>query len=269
MKQSPVYRNYLISVSDILEAKLKAHERPSLNSNDKGDLCESFIKEFLIDTLGDLFKIYRGGNIVNSKNEISNQLDIILCRKRSLKLFGDKGIYPLESVMGEIEITANLTKEKLIKDCEKLLSIPKRNYRFNMSMHLPEAYREESHKLYRTILPFTCIFGYRGDIDQSWVKILTELFHKADQVAKSLLPTIVAVNKQGLIYKSISKSNDGLLFVEYLYMDLSHPDLHGETFGRIVNSLYNISQEEVNMQFDYTDYFNGDIQEYIEDNNAH
>ncbi|MCS3797862.1 hypothetical protein GGD38_003224 [Chitinophagaceae bacterium OAS944] len=53
-------------------------------SNVKGELCESFVKDFLADTLGSLFKIYREGNIIKSKKEISRQLDIIRLTEEKL-----------------------------------------------------------------------------------------------------------------------------------------------------------------------------------------
>lgn len=262
LNKEPIFRNYFISISDILASRIKAHERSTLNSNDKGELCESFIQDFLVDAMGNLFTIYRGGKIVNAKNQFSNQLDIILCRKRTLKLFGDKGLYPIESIMASIEITATLTEEKLMKDCSKLLSIPKKDYNFHMSAHLSEGFRKESLKVYQIMLPLTGIFGYRGDIKPDWVNVLNKLLNEADQVGKSLMPMFVAVNKSGFIFKKITPVEKKVT-VEYLYMDFSHPDLHGETFGRILNMLYNISQEEINMQFDYTHYFNADIEDFL------
>lgn len=256
MKNTPFYRNYFISISDILESKLKAHERDNFNPQDKGELCEVFMKDFLFDAMGDLFKIHRGGNIINSTGEISKQIDIILCRKRSLKLFADKGIYPIESVMGAISITSTLTLDKFINDAKGLLSIPKKNYRFNIHKHLPETFRLQTHLIYQMALPFTCIFAYRGEINENWIAILEANFKNATSVEWSLLPSIIAVNKKGLILRTYRKGPDEQTVIKYQYMDISHQDLHGETFGRIVNELFNLSHEEYNMFFDYTDYFN-------------
>lgn len=253
------YKSTFISIADILEAKLKAYERDGMNAADKGELCEDFIKDFLVDCLGDLYKIFRGGKIVNVKNECSNQIDVIICRKRTLKLFSDKGIYPVETVMGAISITATLTLPKLIDCCKGLMTIPKRNYRFNMHQYLPDSFKKETLRIYELATPFTCVFAYKGNISEEWINSLYDLAKNADTSFQSLLPSVIVVNKKGMIIKKYEKVAEEKFQASFHYVDLSSNDNFGDCYGRIVNELFNLSSEENNLHFDYTDYFNADL----------
>jgi hypothetical protein len=76
-------------------------------------LCEIFVKEFLTNALEDNYRTVRGGQIVNSNDDHSKQIDIILCSKRTSKIFSDKGIYPTETVKGVFSITSTLDLPKL------------------------------------------------------------------------------------------------------------------------------------------------------------
>src|SRR5882757_3359743 len=113
------FKNYFNSLADILDAKLKGYERDQMNPADKGELCEVFIKEFLQDTLGDNFRIFRGGKAVNSGGMESKQLDIVVCSKRMITIFLDKGVYPIETVKGVFSITSTLDLAKLDKCMEE------------------------------------------------------------------------------------------------------------------------------------------------------
>src|SRR5689334_13104197 len=108
------FKDYFISIAEIINSQFRGYEAITKNPADKGELCEIFIKNFLQESLGDSFKIFRGGRIVNCLDAESKQIDIILTGKRSIKLFGDKGIFPTETVQGCFSITATLTKEKLL-----------------------------------------------------------------------------------------------------------------------------------------------------------
>jgi hypothetical protein len=93
--------------------------------------------------------------LVNCKGEASKQLDIVLCSKRTIKIFSDKGIYPTETVKGIFSITATLDISKLNKCLEEFNSIPKTGYRFTSGKsefllsknygHLNHAYCITSH----------------------------------------------------------------------------------------------------------------------------
>jgi hypothetical protein len=133
------FKNYFLGVADVLQAKFHGHERSNQHSGDKGELCENFVQEFLKDSLADNFKIFRGGQVINSHGQQSKQLDIVLCGKRTIKIFGDKGIYPVESVFGVFSITSTLSFSKL-KDCmHEFHSIPKHDYYFSMEKFYGEA----------------------------------------------------------------------------------------------------------------------------------
>ena len=75
------FKEYFKSIADVIDAKYKGHITLNQNNADKGELCEIFIRDFLVETLGDSFKIARGGKIIDFTGNYSRQLDIVLTAK--------------------------------------------------------------------------------------------------------------------------------------------------------------------------------------------
>jgi hypothetical protein len=168
------FKNFLDGLSESLDIKYKSHKRDGINSADIGELCEIFIKEFLKDCLDDHYKIYRGGNIVNTLGDKSPQLDIVITNRNSLKIFGDKGIYPIETVSSVFSITSNLTSSKLRKTIIELGKIPKHNYAFNMQQFYGREFYNKTHEVWKKLIPYTCIFAFKGSAKENWLEIINE-----------------------------------------------------------------------------------------------
>lgn len=171
------FKEHFISLADIIDSKFRGYEKIAKNPADKGELCEIFMKEFLIDALEDSFKIFRGGRIVNSIGEESKQLDIILTGKRTIKIFGDKGIYPTETVYGCVSVTATLTKDKLLDCCREFKSIPKENSHFYSDGYLKKDFIEQSINAWRYLIPYKCIFAYNGQVKEEWINEIKKNCH--------------------------------------------------------------------------------------------
>ena len=253
-----LFKNYFDSVATILEAKLNSYERDQMNPADKGELCELFIKDFIEDALSDNFKIFRGGKIVNCLGASSKQLDIVLCSKRTIKIFSDKGIYPTETVKGVFSITATLDLPKLIDCLKEFNSIPKTGYHFTAQKFFPEQFKIETQRIYENATPFTCIFAYKGNIQSSWINDLYKWITE-NKPNPSLTPDIIVVNKKGMILKKWTKTGDNKFNVTYHFIDFEVSLNPGECFSRILYDLYNLSYEEFFLQPDYTEYFNNDL----------
>lgn len=252
------FRNYFDSVADILEARLKGYERDKMNPADKGELCELFIKEFLMDSLSDNFKIFRGGKVVNCSSKESKQLDIVLCGKKTIKIFSDKGIYPTETVKGVFSITSTLDIQKLNKCLEEFNSIPKTGYHFIAQKFLPEKFKIETQRIFEDLTPFTCLFSFYGDINVSWIDHLYKWIHE-NKPNPSLTPDIIVVNKRGMIFKKWKKAGENKFNVTYEFVDFKMTTSPGQCFSRILYDLYNLSYEELYLQPGYTEYFNNDL----------
>jgi hypothetical protein len=82
----------LKTLADLLDVQSKSIK--GLNAPDKGELHEIFIKDFLEEAFSGVFRINRGGNIIDSNDQESQQIDIVLSAQRSIKLFRDKGQNP-------------------------------------------------------------------------------------------------------------------------------------------------------------------------------
>ena len=154
------FKDKLISIAEIIDAKFKGHATiANAAPSDKGELCELFIEQVLVEALGDSFKIFRGGRVVNCLGAESKQIDIILTGKKNIRLFEHKGIYPTETVYGCISVTATLSKQKLIDCCNEFKSIPKTGYTFHSHRFLPENFVSRRHLSVGPILPMNTKFS--------------------------------------------------------------------------------------------------------------
>src|SRR5258706_4564339 len=165
------FKDKLRSICDCLDSNFRAMRRPGQNSADIGELAELFVKEFLRDCLSDLFRVFRGGKIVNSQGEESPQIDIVVTTKSTPQIFTDKGIYPIETVVGSIAITSTLTMAKLLADSENFAKLPTVGSAFHIRSDGDEDDPlKDVHKMFEWYdnIPFKCVIGFDGEISQAW-----------------------------------------------------------------------------------------------------
>ncbi len=95
-------------------------------------------------------------------------------------------------------------------------------------------------------------------VGASWVDHLNQWIG-ANRPNPSLTPDIIVVNKKGMIFKQWEKTGDNKFNISFHYIDFAVTGHPGEAFSRILNGLYNLSNEELYFQPDYTYYFNSDL----------
>jgi hypothetical protein len=251
------FKDYLNGISQSLEIKYNSYNRDGINSADIGELCELFIKEFLTDCVEDLYKVYRGGNIVNTEGSKSPQMDVILANKNTIKIFGDKGLYPIETVCGVFSITSNLTLAKLKECIVQIGKIPKKKYAFSIEKFYGFEHKKKTFDVWKNLIPYICIFGFKGDIDESWINgINYELTNVTD---KSLWPAMILVNKRGMLEKSVIKNQVGEVEMKYKFTATNMEEKFGEGLSKILFHLYNYSGEQNYMRPKYENYFEQDF----------
>lgn len=253
------FKEYYKAISDCIDAKFRGIHYENLNPSDKGELCELFIKEFLTDSLGDAYKIYRGGKIIDYENNHSKQLDIVLCGKKTIKIFGDKGLYPTESVFGVFSISATLTKRKLIDSIEEFKSIPKINYDLSLPGFLPQSYVHQCSDAWRYLIPYKCLFTFQGEIKEDFVEILKE-YSMTHSIPPYCLPDLIVVNKRGVIQKRIERNAANELEFDFDFIDFESYSNYGYVFSWMVFNLYTMAYEENIIQPKYERYFNKDLE---------
>ncbi|HRI20113.1 MAG TPA: hypothetical protein PLA68_04145 [Panacibacter sp.] len=249
------FKNYFISIAHIIDSQFRGYEATTKNPADKGELCELFIKQFLFDAVGDSFKIFRGGSVVNSLGVESKQIDIILTGKKTIKLFGDKGIFPTETVHGCLSITATLTKDKLIDCCNEFKSIPKKGYDFLSPAFAQKKFFEESVQVWKTLLPYKCVFAYKGEIKHEWINDMLELY-KEDELYYNALPNLIIVNKVGMIEKAITSNNKK----ELSFISFKDYENIGIPFSKLLYHLNTFNWEELYLQPELKRYFEKDME---------
>lgn len=254
------FKEYFISIVDCLNSKFEGIQRKGQNPVDKGELCEIFIKNFLCDFLSDQLKIFRGGKIINIDNLESKQIDIIITPKNTIKIFEDKGIYPIETVFGVFSITSTLDHPKFLDSIKEIKSIPKKNPQF----WFHPLFQKDPTKLlaeWERLFPYKCIFGFTGDINQNWENYLNNLV-KDNSNIKNFLPDIVIVNKKGMLQKIYpnNKFSDGTqINKDFHYTDFSLYTNYGCIIIHIIKMLYNLSNWQYTITPYYEMYFNKDL----------
>jgi hypothetical protein len=86
-----------------------------VHSGLKGQLRELFVRELLLPILPSEY-VVGSGNVITAYNEVSNQLDVIVCDRRVIPpiLFkGDVGIFPIESTLLTVEVKSTLNAHEL------------------------------------------------------------------------------------------------------------------------------------------------------------
>lgn len=193
MDTKKVFRHVSNKMLSDFEVSSEIHHNGS-----KGTYRESSLKKFLEE--GRLPKRFAigSGEIVGLAQNVSKQSDLIIYDQiDGLSLIYDDNIqvYPIESVLGIIEVKSTLNKTELIRALENIKSVKSLVPNETTSKHigggLQMAYKRPS--------PFGAVFGYHlgGNSLDSLVENLTE-WEKS--VPKSLWPNIIAVLNQGIIF---------------------------------------------------------------------
>jgi hypothetical protein len=199
------FNDYLTAAADIIDAKFRGNRWQGQNSADIGEVCETFVNEFLSQFLSNQFSVFRGGNIVSVAGKKSAQMDIVLCAKNCPVLFTNKGLYPIEAVLGAFAVTSNLTRTKLDSSVGCLASIPDENPRFYYIAPWrgtlePDA---EVMRAWRRRVPYRCIFGIDGVLDDDSVIGLNQTVAE-NKCALEKMPDVIVVNRRGMILKNRS-----------------------------------------------------------------
>jgi len=202
--------------------------------------------------------------IINVENKESKQIDIVLSAKNTIKIFGDKGIYPIESVYGVFSITSTLDHPKLSNVIEEFKSIPKENTQFEFFTegNLGEAQKKKVLEKWNNRFPYKCVFGFSGDINASWEKELNEMA-AANSHLKNCLPDLILVNKKGVIEKIHSDTArtvaGSIIEKDFHYTDFQLNPNYGAPIIYIANELYYLSTWQGTIAPAYPAYFNKDL----------
>ncbi len=257
------FKDYLSSVANCLEAKLQGFNQQQ-HSGDIGELCEFFIRDFLHDSFSGNLRVFRGGQIINADNKKSEQIDIVLCSQSSIKIFSDKGLYPIETVFGVVNIKKTLTHTNLFSikqgDCgaiKNLQSIPKDN----INLHTGFLNRNKVLDDFKKRFPCKIIFAYEGEILPAWENELNRLA-KVEGALDSL-PDVIIVNKQGMIQKCANGKavlTTGETLEKHFHLTKFEDNkAYHAPFIFILNELYKNAGWQYFIGPAYENYFNRDL----------
>lgn len=238
-----IFRDYLNAVADVMHAKFEGNRWQGQNPADIGEVCETLIKEFLSQFLSSQFAIFRGGHIVSIAGGKSKQMDVVLCSRNYPSIFAEKGIYPVESVLGAFSVTSNLGREKLRETVSCLASIPNEDPRFfyiapwsgavEPNLQVIEAWKRR--------VPYRCVFAINGVLDDESVRGLNKQVDSG-QFPQERLPNLIVVNRQGMIVRNHFelRVNGSPVNGHFYYSDLRGQQTGWQPLGHIINELTQI-----------------------------
>lgn len=188
-------RDVLLKYSDLIGI---AEHKTNL-----GTAREALITNFLQQNLPELISYY-SGEIFDSRNHRSGQIDIILQPKSSpkLNLFNTMNIFPVETVLAAIEVKTNLTTgakgsfNDALVNCKKLKEldkfIEKRNSDFIVDYIEPKK------------IPYI-IFALNGPTEDTLISSFDELWSSFGSEQNFVLaPDMIIVLSQGTNQNSYS-----------------------------------------------------------------
>lgn len=194
------FDNRFLEIIDVLDARYRRSAAIKPNSADIGELSETFIRDALAEIVEGSARAYRGGKIIDSSGHQSKQMDVVVTSRHALKIYADKGLYPVESVIGAFAITTHLTLNKLLGDIGGLASIPVSKPAFSVQMPGLDQHLPQILKHWPTVSPYRCVFAFSGVIKRQWITSLNNLVRKK-RVSIDAMPSLIVVNRVGAIHK--------------------------------------------------------------------
>ena len=105
------------------------------------------------------------------------------------------------------------------------------------------------------MLPYKCIFAYKGDIQEEWINELEELSRDCE-IPMNVIPDLVIVNKVGFLEKIPTKERKPKF--SFIKFSESYKN-YGVPFGKLLYHINNSCGEEYLLQPELKEYFNRDI----------
>lgn len=168
------------------------------HNGNKGSYRESALKDFLVK--GRLPERYGigSGEIVGPIQNVSKQSDLIIYDKIngfSLIYSEQIQVYPIECVVGIIEVKSSLNKAEFIKALDNIKSVkslvPKEMITKEIGGGMKMSYKRPS--------PFSAVFAYQLD-GNSLESLEKNLRDWEKDVPKELWPNVIAILNEGMIF---------------------------------------------------------------------
>lgn len=172
------------------------------HSGSTGTYRENSLKKFLLNDKLPLKYGIGSGEIVNTKNSVSKQSDLIIYdRMEGIPFLYDVStqIFPIECIYGVIEVKSKLSKTKLLEGLKSIKSV--KNLTSRDIVQYPIVNRKEGFIGYtfRRPIPFGIIFAY--DLEKNSLESLMQnLYDWEMNNEPHLWPNLVVVLNKGIVY---------------------------------------------------------------------
>jgi len=171
--EKPILYDYFLKSSrKLLNEYERSKEKQSAKG--KGDSREKSLIKFLKGILPERISLHQGGEIWDSQNNKTEEIDIILYRDDCLKMdFEGTYAFLVEGVFAAIEVKSNLDKKELTNSIESMSRVKNLNI-----------YSEKSYHGYGPIIscPLRIVFAYESISCESLISIINEHLTTLDLV---------------------------------------------------------------------------------------
>lgn len=118
-------KEYFNGLAEILSSESNVFGYMVKHKGLVGSNREELFYNFLLNHLGSAFDCYKNVQIINSKGQLSREIDIVVANKLTMTLNTQRtSVVPVESVIAVFSIKSMLDKSQLIDSFELFKSIP-------------------------------------------------------------------------------------------------------------------------------------------------
>lgn len=233
--KSLIYSNFDALKKNFIDAKeiFKNAEVKNnlLHAGEYGSYREKICKNIIKACIPGRFSI-SDGFVINSKNDISNQLDLIIFDEREAPFinFDDQGVfYPVETVVGIGEIKSSITTSNL---CEALIKLSKQKDLKSKMVSDTYCINERGRIADVTNCPYDNIFTFIiceaiSDLDLDKFESILRRFYIDNNVSLNLRHNLILSLKDGLFGyidkdSKLQAKTKAVIGKSFLYFPSSH-----------------------------------------------
>ncbi|CCZ30534.1 putative uncharacterized protein [Proteobacteria bacterium CAG:495] len=207
------------------ENMLKAYEESKdiKHPRDVGDIRETLLWKFLTKTgyIPHKYGISESRvRIASSSGHLSPEMDIVLFdRANNISLMNREGVYevfPIESVLGVVQVKSKLTKETIQNGLENIAAFKRLNKEQNRKPFINIGNELETNR------GFGILFAY--DSDMEWLDVVNELEDYAKKHTNTEWCNCVIVLNQGMFLYGNERLSSAL---NYYLAQISEVKIHG------------------------------------------
>lgn len=173
------------------------------HSGDLGENREQLIVEFINNNQPRRLFASRGGQVIGTNSQPSNQIDILVTHDSTIEFRADQKSYRIvEATLAGVAVKSDLSLRSLKNDFINLTSIPEASPDV---LRLSSAQHDGLFNIYTRAFPSRMIVGWNGSTPETLLDALNEVMQENPETPVRSYPDVVTVLKRGFSLQLIGK----------------------------------------------------------------